>query len=119
MTRTYNAQDSILAQENSAGYSAYIDASAISSSDISSGVLGFITLGVDTTSTKEVTSHNYYTGGDVYEAVSPSSTGFSGTETTTRLVGASTSGTNVATSSSATRSRFAGLRWLTTLMALA
>ena len=113
MTRQYNADDSILAQENSAGYSAYVDASAISDS-IEDGVLGFITVGVDTTSAKEVTSYNYYTGGDVFEAVTPSSTG-TGTGTTTRSTGSTASASG---SSSAAKGRFESLKWLTTLMAL-
>lgn len=109
MTRTRNAADSILAQGNSAGYSAYVDASAISASDISAGVLGFITIGVDTTSAKEVTSHNYYMGGDVYDPVTPDSTSGAATGTATRTSGSS---------SSAAQGRFASLRWMTTLMAL-
>lgn len=74
MTRQLNAADSILAQENSNGYSAYVDASPIDESDISKGVLGFITVGVDSTALHEVTSYNYYSGGDVYEPVDYSST---------------------------------------------
>lgn len=116
MTRSYNADDSILAQENSAGYSAFVDASFIDENDISAGVLGFITVGVDSTAVKQVTSYNYYAGGDVYEAVTPSGTG---TGTTTRSSGTgTTTGTNAANSSSAARGKFSGLRWLTTLMAL-
>lgn len=116
MTRTYNADDSIMAQENSAGYSAYVDAAAIDS-DISSGVLGFITLGVDTTSAKEVTSYNYYTGGDVFEAVTPTGTGsaVTGTGTSTRSTSTGASATN---SANAARGRFESLRWLSTLVAL-
>lgn len=111
MTRTRNAADSIMAQENSAGYSAYIDASAISASDLSAGVLGFITVGVDTTSAKEVTSWNYYTGGDVYAPISPSGTDGAVTGTNTRT-------TSATGTSSAAQGRFASLRWLTTLIAI-
>jgi hypothetical protein len=107
MIRTYNAEDSIFAQENSAGYSAFVDATPISGSDVSSGILGFITLGVDTTSAKEVSSQNYF-GGEVYQPITPYGTA-TGTSTTTL---------SAATSSSAAQSRFAGLKWLTTLMAL-
>jgi hypothetical protein len=107
MNRTYNAQDSILAQENSNGYSAYVDASLIGS-DISAGVVGFVTVGVDTTAKYEVESYNYYTGGDLFEAVTPSSTSMvvvRGSDTA--------SGTASATAnSSAAVSRFAALRWI-------
>lgn len=113
MIRTRNAADSILAQENSAGYSAYVDASAISASDISAGVLGFITIGVDTSSSKEVTSNNYYMGGDVYAPVTANSTDGAVTGSTTRTSGA----TSAANSSSAAQGRSASLRWMTTLLA--
>jgi len=73
MQRTYNDEDSILAQENSNGYSAYVDASLIGA-DPSGGVLGFITVGVDSTSKYSVSSYNYYSGGEVFEAVGASST---------------------------------------------
>ena len=88
MTRQLNAADSILAQENSNGYSAYVDASLIDETDISKGVLGFITVGVDSTALHEVTSYNYYGGGDVYESVDYSSTGV----TTVRSASATATG---------------------------
>lgn len=96
MTRQLNAADSILAQENSNGYSAYVDASPIDESDISKGVLGFITVGVDSTALHEVTSYNYYSGGDVYEPVDYSSTSM----TTIRSGSATSTGTGIAAASS-------------------
>ncbi|KAG8814400.1 hypothetical protein FRC18_001975, partial [Serendipita sp. 400] len=66
MTRSYNADDSILAQENSAGYPDHIDASLIDESDIIKCVLGFITVRVDSTAIYEVSSYNRYAGGDVF-----------------------------------------------------
>jgi hypothetical protein len=107
MTRTYNAQDSILAQENSNGYSAYVDASLIGS-DISSGVVGFVTIGVDTTAKYEVESYNYYTGGDPFEAVTPSSTSM----VVVRSSNTASGTTSATASSSAGISKFAALRWI-------
>lgn len=73
MQRTYNDEDSILAQENSNGYSGFVDASLIGS-DISEGVLGFITVGVDSRARYSVSSYNYYATGELYESVGPEST---------------------------------------------
>jgi hypothetical protein len=111
-TRTYNAQDSILAQENSNGYSAYVDTSLIGS-DISDGLLGFITIGVDSRAEYEVESYNYYTGGDPFEAVTPSSTGtvVVGTPTTT-LGSSSTTAVSNSGGTSAATSKFAALKWI-------
>jgi hypothetical protein len=73
MTRMYNDEDSILAQENSNGYSAFVDASLIDESDVTQGVLGFITIGVNSEATYSVTSNNYFTG-DLVESVDADST---------------------------------------------
>jgi hypothetical protein len=120
MKRTYNAQDSILAQENSNGYSAYVDTSLIGS-DISDGIVGFITVGVNSAAEYEVESYNYYTGGDPFEAVTPSSTNMvvvrsstkaSSLGSTTESGLNSTTAVSVSSSSSAATSKLAALRWI-------
>lgn len=112
MTRSYNADDSILAQENSNGYSGYVDASLIGS-DISDGVLGFITLGVDSRASYQVTSENFYTGGDPYELVTPSSTGMVTVRSSTTASGSgSTAALSDNSSSSGAISKFGALKWM-------
>jgi hypothetical protein len=120
MKRTYNAQDSILAQENSNGYTAYVDTSLIGS-DISEGILGFITVGVDSRAEYDIDSYNYYSGGDPFEAVTPtstsmvvihSSTNVSGSGSTTESGLSSTTVVSSSSSSSAATSKFAVLRWI-------
>ncbi|KAG8816478.1 hypothetical protein FRC17_000324 [Serendipita sp. 399] len=120
MTRTYNADDSILAQENSNGYSGYVDTSLLSSSDVSQGVLGFITVGVDSTAIHDVSSYNYYAGGDVFVGVDEDSTSVyssrvstgTGTATGTAATGSSTGSTSGAVG------RFAALRTLRAITSL-
>jgi hypothetical protein len=75
MNRTYNTQDSILAQENSNGYSAYVDASFVDANNIASGVVGFITIGVNSKAKYNVSSYNYYLTGELVQPVSTDSTG--------------------------------------------
>lgn len=73
MQRTYNDADNIIAQGNSNGYSAFLDASLIGS-DVADGILGFITVGVDSTASYSVYSPNYYATGGLYEPVTSDST---------------------------------------------
>ncbi|ETW81564.1 hypothetical protein HETIRDRAFT_241995, partial [Heterobasidion irregulare TC 32-1] len=56
--RTYNADDSIYAAANTAGYNAEMDIVMLGS-DISDGLLGYITIGVDSTATYSITNTNY------------------------------------------------------------
>ncbi|PVF99644.1 aromatic compound dioxygenase [Serendipita vermifera] len=75
MNRTYNTQDSILAQENSNGYSAYVDAAFVDENNIQNGVVGFITIGVNSQAHYNVSSYNYYLTGELVQPVSTDSTG--------------------------------------------
>ncbi|KAG8684603.1 hypothetical protein FRC11_011853 [Ceratobasidium sp. 423] len=59
-TRTLNNGDSVLAEQNTDGYNAFADAELLGS-DVSEGVLAYITLGVDTTHTSSIVSTNYVT----------------------------------------------------------
>ncbi|CAE6531092.1 unnamed protein product [Rhizoctonia solani] len=58
--RTLNDDDSVLAEQNTDGYNAVADAELLGS-DVSEGVLAYITLGVDTTHTSSIRSTNYVT----------------------------------------------------------
>ncbi|KAG8786662.1 hypothetical protein FRC20_004790 [Serendipita sp. 405] len=122
MTRSYNADDSILAQENSAGYSGYVDASLIDESDITKGVLGFITVGVDSTAIHQVSSYNYFAGGDVFVGVDEDSTSVYSSKSTTTAKTSTATGTAAANgSTSGATSRFAALyalRAITSLVGL-
>ncbi|KAK0184816.1 aromatic compound dioxygenase [Armillaria mellea] len=51
-SRTYNEEDSILQEENSDGNSAYVG-------DLSGGLLGYITVGVDSTASYTIMNTNY------------------------------------------------------------
>ncbi|CAE6423432.1 unnamed protein product, partial [Rhizoctonia solani] len=58
--RTVNDDDSVLEEQNTDGYNAFADAELLGS-DVSDGVLAYITLGVDTTHTSSIRSTNYVT----------------------------------------------------------
>ncbi|KAK0472505.1 aromatic compound dioxygenase [Armillaria novae-zelandiae] len=57
-SRTYNEQDSILQEENSNGNSAYVGLELLGS-DLSNGLLGYITVGVNSTASYTIMNTNY------------------------------------------------------------
>ncbi|KAK0432786.1 aromatic compound dioxygenase [Armillaria borealis] len=57
-SRTYNEEDSILQEENSNGNSAYVGLELLGS-DLSGGLLGYITVGVDSTASYTIMNTNY------------------------------------------------------------
>ncbi|PVF99176.1 aromatic compound dioxygenase [Serendipita vermifera] len=58
-SRTTNAQDSILAQANTQGYSAFAHIEKLGSS-LSAGLLGYITIGIDSSASYRITTNNYW-----------------------------------------------------------
>ncbi|KAF9793388.1 Intradiol ring-cleavage dioxygenase [Thelephora terrestris] len=57
--RTLNSQDSILSSAFQSGYNAYTSLQYLNGNDLSGGLVGYLTLGVDTRSTKSITNTNY------------------------------------------------------------
>lgn len=64
--RTYNDEDGILDQANADGNSAFLDLELLGD-DVSDGILGYITIGVDSTAAYSINNGNYLnsTGPDV------------------------------------------------------
>ncbi|KIY72338.1 aromatic compound dioxygenase, partial [Cylindrobasidium torrendii FP15055 ss-10] len=56
--RTLNTQDGILAEANTDGYNSFLDLSLLGE-DLSDGILGYITVGVDTTASYTIQNGNY------------------------------------------------------------
>jgi len=61
-TRTLNSQDRFINDAFRNGYSAYTDLQYLSGSDMSGGLVGYLTLGVDPRSSYTITNKNYNTG---------------------------------------------------------
>ncbi|KZP25576.1 aromatic compound dioxygenase, partial [Athelia psychrophila] len=61
ITRTTNAEDHVYAVENTAGYNATAQLAKLGN-DISDGLLGYITLGINPAASYELNSVSYYTG---------------------------------------------------------
>ncbi|KAF8331460.1 Intradiol ring-cleavage dioxygenase [Cantharellus anzutake] len=57
---TYNADDSILAEENTGGYNAFADAYQLGK-NLQDGVIAYITIGVDSTARYSFSTTNYWT----------------------------------------------------------
>lgn len=57
--RTYNAQDGILQQANEGGYSAYAEIEFLGET-LADGLLGYITIGIDTTASYNISTNNYW-----------------------------------------------------------
>ncbi|KII92614.1 hypothetical protein PLICRDRAFT_478582 [Plicaturopsis crispa FD-325 SS-3] len=72
--RTLNSEDSILAQENADGNNAFLDLYQLGD-DITDGVLGYITVGVNSSASYNITNTNYLnsTGAGTSSGVSTSS----------------------------------------------
>lgn len=62
-TRTFNSEDSILDQENADGNNAFFNLELLGE-DISEGVLGYITMGVNSSASYEILNTNYYNTSD-------------------------------------------------------
>ncbi|KIM22482.1 hypothetical protein M408DRAFT_332916 [Serendipita vermifera MAFF 305830] len=58
-TRTYNVDDGILQQANEGGYSAFAQIEWIGET-LDEGLLGYITIGIDTSALRNVTTNNYW-----------------------------------------------------------
>ncbi|KAH8923222.1 aromatic compound dioxygenase [Atractiella rhizophila] len=104
-TRTTNDNDSIMAQEQENGYSAIIQTEFINGVDISDGLYGYITVGVDSTSEYSVTSNNFASIIDSEELASASAAWNSISSGVSQ--GSSAQETSAATSNSAGSQRFA------------
>jgi len=60
--RTLNSQDQFLGEASANGYSAYTDLQFLSGSDMSGGLVGYLTLGVNSRSSYTINNKNYNTG---------------------------------------------------------
>jgi len=60
--RTLNNQDRFLTDASRNGYSAFTDVQFLSGSDMSGGLVGYLTLGVDSRSSYTITNKNYNAG---------------------------------------------------------
>lgn len=58
-SRTLNTEDGILSEQNSDGYNGFLALEMIGE-DISEGVLGYITIGIDTTASYSIHNTNYF-----------------------------------------------------------
>ncbi|KAI5826480.1 aromatic compound dioxygenase [Schizophyllum commune Tattone D] len=57
--RTLNTEDGILAEQNTDGYNGFLALEKLGD-DISEGVLGYITIGIDSTASYSIMNNNYY-----------------------------------------------------------
>lgn len=57
--RTYNSQDFLIQGANEGGYSAFVDIEFLGET-LADGLLGYITIGIDTTASRNISTNNYW-----------------------------------------------------------
>jgi len=111
-TRTLNSEDSILSSAFQNGYNAYTSLQYLNGNDLSGGLVGYLTLGVDTRSTKSITNTNY---NGVLGSVSSNSTS-NGTNSSNGTTSGSNNGTTTTSNAESQRRGWENTIYLSLLM---